>query len=371
MGARDPRPAVEAARAARSSSARGPILIVAPSWVGDAILSEPLIARLATTGEQHRAIDVLAPAWCAPVYARMRGIRRIFDSMLRHGELGWSRRRELGRTLSGEGYAQAIILPNSWKSALAPWLAGIPLRTGYTGEARFGILNDRRQLDPDAVPRLVDRYAALAMPSARAPAAGAPVLIPDSANRDAAVGSLGLSVERNIAILCPGAEFGPAKRWPAEHYAALARRFLTDGLDVWMLGSPNDKSAAAAVLAAAGDSKDSIRDLSGRTDLGTAIDLLSLATVVVSNDSGLMHAAAAVRAPLVALFGSSSPSYTPPISDRASIARIDIACSPCFKRECPLGHFRCMRELSPDSVYDLARPSLDSRGALSDSRPAP
>jgi lipopolysaccharide heptosyltransferase II len=137
---------------------------------------------------------------------------------------------------------------------------------------------------------------------------------PDSANRDAAVGSLGLSVDRGIAILCPGAEFGPAKRWPAEHFADLARRFLADGLDVWMLGSPNDKPAAAAVLDAVGDARDSIRDLSGRTDLGTAIDLLSLATVVVSNDSGLMHAAAAVRAPLVALFGSSSPGYTPPIS---------------------------------------------------------
>jgi heptosyltransferase-2 len=367
VAARDRRPAVETARGAGSSTARGPILVVAPSWVGDAVLSEPLIARLASAGdanEGHPAIDVLAPAWCAPVYARMRGIRRIFDSMLRHGEIGLGRRRELGRTLSGECYARAITLPNSWKSALAPWLAGIPVRTGYTGEARFGIVNDRRRLDRDAMPRLVDRYAALATSDrdATAPAASAPVLIPDSANRDAAVGSLGLPVDRGIAILCPGAEFGPAKRWPAGHFAQLARRFLADGLDVWMLGSPNDKPAAAAVLDAAGDGRDSIRDLSGRTDLGTAIDLLSLAAVVVSNDSGLMHAAAAVRAPLVALFGSSSPGYTPPVSDTARIARIDIACSPCFRRECPLGHFKCMRELAPDTVYDLARSSLPARG---------
>jgi heptosyltransferase-2 len=376
VGARDRRPAVETARGTGSSTARGPVLVVAPSWVGDAILSEPLIARLTAAGdanEAHRAIDVLAPAWCAPVYARMRGIRRIFDSMLRHGEIGLGRRRELGRTLSGESYARAIILPNSWKSALAPWLAGIPLRTGYTGEARFGIVNDRRRLDRDAMPRLVDRYAALAMPDpeATALAASAPVLIPDAANRDAAVGSLGLSVDRGVAILCPGAEFGPAKRWPAEHFAHLARRFLADGLDVWMLGSANDKPAAAAVLDAAGDARDSIRDLSGRTDLGTAIDLLSLATVVVSNDSGLMHAAAAVRAPLVALFGSSSPGYTPPISDTARIARIDIACSPCFRRECPLGHFRCMRELAPDSVYDLARSSLPAPGNAASPRRDP
>ena len=349
-------------------TARGPVLVVAPSWVGDAILSEPLIGRLATVGG-HAAVDVLAPSWCAPVYARMRGIRRIFDSMLPHGELGWSRRRALARTLSGESYARAIILPNSWKSALVPWLAGVPLRTGYTGEARFGIVNDRRRLDPDALPRLVDRYAALAGTGATAPFASAPVLIPDAANRDAAVGSLGLVVERGIAILCPGAEFGPAKRWPAEHFANLARKFLADGLDVWLMGSPNDQPAATAVLAASGDASSSIRDLSGRTDLGTAIDLLSLATIVVSNDSGLMHAAAAVRAPLVALFGSSSPVYTPPMAKGANVARIDIACSPCFERQCPLGHFKCMRELAPDSVYDLARVSMLSRDRSANPRP--
>ena len=339
---------------------RGPVLVVAPSWVGDAILSEPLIARLAAA-DTNAAIDVLVPGWCAPVYARMRGIRRIFDSMLRHGELGWARRRTLARTLSAEEYTRAIILPNSWKSALVPWLAGIPQRTGYTGEARFGIVNDRRHLDSAALPRLVDRYSALATSNPTVPPASAPALIPDSANRAAAADSLGLVTDRAIAILCPGAEFGSAKRWPADHFANLAKKFLADGFDVWMLGSPNDKAAAAAVLAAAGDAGERIRDLSGRTDLGTAIDLLSLATIVVSNDSGLMHAAAAVRAPLVALFGSSSPAYTPPISDRATIARIDIACSPCFKRECPLGHFKCMRELAPDSVYDLARASFVSR----------
>jgi heptosyltransferase-2 len=187
------------------------------------------------------------------------------------------------------------------------------------------------------------------------------VLVPDPANRDAALLALGLDVAGEIAILCPGAEFGPAKRWPPEHFAALARRFLADGLEVWLLGSPNDKAAAEAVLALAADARGAIRDLCGRTDLGTAIDLLSLASVAVSNDSGLMHAAAAVGVPLVALFGSSSPAYTPPVSATARIARIDIACSPCFKRECPLGHFRCMRELEPQAVYDLARATQRSR----------
>jgi heptosyltransferase-2 len=156
-------------------------------------------------------------------------------------------------------------------------------------------------------------------------------------------------------MLCPGAEYGPAKRWPPTHFADLAGRFLESGMQVWIIGSPNDRLAADAVLRAAGAASPLIRDLTGRTDLGTAIDLLSLAAVVVSNDSGLMHAAAAVGAPLVALFGSSSPTYTPPLSPTAQIARIEIACSPCFKRECPLGHFKCLRDLDPDTVYDLAR----------------
>jgi heptosyltransferase-2 len=334
------------------------ILVVAPSWVGDAILSEPLIAQLRAT-PRNPDVDVLTPAWCAPVFARMRGVRRVVESTIRHGEIGWNERRALARALSGQGYARAVVLANSWKSALVPWVAGIPLRTGYLGELRWGLINDARQLDEAALPRLVDRYAALAAPRGEpATPASPPVLVPDVANRTAAIAALSLDVRRGVAMLCPGAEFGPAKRWPAEQYAELARKFLAAGLDVWLIGSPNDKPVAEAIVHAAGDAGNAIVDLTARTDLGTAVDLLSLASVVVSNDSGLMHAAAAVGAPLVALFGSSSPAYTPPMSEKATIARIDIECSPCFRRECPLGHFKCMRELSPATVYDLARSAL-------------
>jgi heptosyltransferase-2 len=355
---------------ADSLPAARPTLLVAPSWVGDAILTEPLLARLRARDESSR-IDVLAPEWCAPVYARMRGVGEVFDSTMKHGEINFAERRALARTLSAQGYRQAIVLPNSWKSALVPWLARIPRRTGYVGEMRWGILNDGRRLDRARLPRLVDRYAALAeAPREPIPAAGAPVLVPDAANRDAAVRALGLRLEHPVAILCPGAEFGPAKRWPAEHFANLARALHADGLQVWLLGSPNDKAATAAVLAAAGATGGTIRDLSGRTDLGTAIDLLSLAAVAVCNDSGLMHAAAAVGVPLVALFGSTPPAYTPPMSAAAAIARIEIACSPCFKRECPLGHFKCMRDLAPDAVYDLARAQLQLRAAGGASPPA-
>jgi heptosyltransferase-2 len=337
------------------------ILVVAPSWVGDAILSEPLIALVREPYEEP-VVDVLAPPWCAPVYARMRGIGRIVESPLAHGRFDFAARRALAAQLDGSRYSRAIVLPNSWKSALVPWLARIARRTGYIGEFRFGLLNDARRLDRKALPRLVDRFAALAVsPGTLVPMPPAPVLVPDAANRSAAVRAMHLRHDRPVAILCPGAEYGPAKRWPPTHFADLAARFLAQGLQVWLVGSPNDKLAASSVLQAAGEPGRAIRDLTGRTDLGTAVDLLSLADVVVSNDSGLMHAAAAVGVPVVALFGSSSPVYTPPLSPVAHIAKIDIACSPCFKRECPLGHFRCMRELSPDAVYNLARTAVPHR----------
>ena len=332
------------------------ILIVAPSWVGDAILSEPLVAVLR---EPFGAplIDVLVPPWCAPVYARMRGIGEVIESPFAHGELGFSRRRSLAADLRWRGYTWAFVLPNSFKSALVPWLARIPRRIGYAGEARRMLLTDARRLDRKALPRLVDRFVALAVPKGRlVPTPPAPVLVPDAANAGAAVRALGLSTRRPVAILCPGAEYGPAKRWPGEHFIALARRFLDEGFSVWLLGSPNDRPSAKPIAEALHD----VRDLTGATDLGTAIDLLSLAAVVVSNDSGLMHAAAAVGRPLIALFGSSSPEYTPPLSPLARVARIDIACSPCFQRECPLGHFKCMRELAPEDVYRLA---LDAAAA--------
>jgi heptosyltransferase-2 len=331
------------------------VLIVAPSWVGDAILSEPLIALLREPYEEP-VVDVLAAPWCAPVYGRIRGIRNVIESPLAHGRFDFKARRTLARQLAASRYSRALVLPNSWKSALVPFLAGIARRTGYVGELRYGLLNDARRLDRKALPRLVDRFAALAAaPVALVPIPPAPVLVADVANRSAAARAMHLRADRPVAVLCPGAEYGPAKRWPPTHFADLAARFLALGMQVWLVGSPNDKLAASSVMQAAGETSRSIKDLTGRTDLGTAIDLLSLANIVVSNDSGLMHAAAAVGAPLVALFGSSSPVYTPPLSPVAHVAKIDIACSPCFKRECPLGHFKCMRELSADAVYNLAR----------------
>ncbi|MEP6942193.1 MAG: lipopolysaccharide heptosyltransferase II [Betaproteobacteria bacterium] len=327
------------------------ILIVAPSWIGDAILSEPLIALLREPLEAA-IVDVLAPPWCAPVYARMRGIRSVVDSPFEHRELNLRARRRLGRKLRERAYTRAFVLPNSFKSALIPWFARIPRRIGYVGEARRILLTDARRLDRRALPRLVDRFVGLAAaPGELAPSAPSPVLVPNAANANEAVRSLGLATRRPVAAFCPGAEFGPAKRWPSEHFVTLARRFIASGYAVWLIGSANDRAACDPIAAAVPE----VRNACGRTDLGTAIDLLAQASVVVSNDSGLMHAAAAVGRPVVALFGSSSPEYTPPLSPLARVARVDIECSPCFQRVCPLGHFKCMRELEPNVVYDLAR----------------
>ena len=334
------------------------ILIVAPSWVGDAILTEPLVGLLRDPFEDP-VVDVLVPPWCAPVYARMRGIRRIIETPFSHGKFDIAARKRLGIELRGEGYTHAFVLPNSWKSALVPFFARVPKRIGYTGEARWGLLTDARRIDKRMYPRLVDRFAALAVPpGGLVPMPPSPGLLPDVRNRADAMRALRLKTDRPVVIMCPGAEYGPAKRWPPNQFAELAAMFLRDGLQVWIIGSPNDRMATDAVLNSLGENVHKVRDLTGRTDLGTAIDILSSASLVVSNDSGLMHAAAAVGVPLVALFGSSSPAYTPPLSPTAQIARIDISCSPCFKRECPLGHFKCMRELKPPIVYNLARTAL-------------
>jgi len=323
------------------------ILVVAPSWIGDTLLAQPLFARLR---EKHpdAGIDALAPAWTAPVLSRMPEIDEVIASPFAHGELRLADRYRLGRQLRARGYDAAVVLPNTIKSALVPWFARIPLRIGYVGESRYGLINRRHRLDRKALPLMAERYAQLAE------APGEPVhrpLLParlsvNEDNRNAAVKALGLDLGKPVAAFCPGAEYGPAKRWPTRHFAALARKLAADGYAIWLIGSPKERTIGAEIAQLADGAA---IDLCGRMDLGSAIDLMSLARGVVANDSGLMHVAAALGRPLVALYGSSSADHTPPLG-AARIAKIDIACSPCFKRECPLGHFRCMNDLAPERV---------------------
>ncbi len=324
------------------------LLVVGPSWVGDMIMAHPLFTRLHQRDEKL-TLDVLAPGWTLPLLERMPEVSRAWENPFVHGELNISARWQLAHRLRDEAYDQAIVLPNSIKSALIPFFARIPRRTGYLGEKRYLLLNDRHTLDKIAIPLMAERFAALAVP------AGTPLTrpIPLPTLRANATGyhtttqKLGITTEQPVAVLCPGAEYGPAKRWPTTYFAALAQWFAHRDYAVWLIGSPKDKSIGDEVHHLSGGV---CNNLCGRTTLSEAIDLLAHAALVVTNDSGLMHVTAALDRPLAALFGSSSPAFTPPLSPHARVISIDLACGPCFKRECSLGHFHCMRQLTPERV---------------------
>ena len=324
------------------------VLIVGPSWVGDMVMAQSLLKALRARNPDTVG-DVLAPPWSEPLLSRMPEVRRAIPMPVGHGELGLAARYRLGRRLSREGYDQAIVLPNSFKSAVIPFLARVPRRTGYVGECRWGLLNDARRLDKTRLPMTVQRFVALGDaqtdPVERIPAPELRVA-PESVAK--ALGRLSLEAPGGpLLALCPGAEYGPAKRWPAEYFAQIARSRLRQGWQVWLFGSARDNEAAATVEDLAGEG---CVNLTGRTELGEAVDLLSLASAVVSNDSGLMHVAAALSRPVVALYGSSDPGFTPPLTEKAEILSLGLSCSPCFQRTCPLGHLNCLRQLPPARV---------------------
>ena len=329
-------------------------LIVAPAWIGDTVLAQPLFMRLheKTPGLQ---LDALAPRWVAPVLERMPEIGRIIDSPFVHGDLSLKGRYRLARQLRKAGYQRAYVLPNSLKSALVPFFAGIPERIGFVGEARYGLINRRHRLDKVALPQMAERFAQLA----EAPAAALPRPIPlprlasSAEQQNTALAALGLERPARLAIFCPGAEYGPAKRWPPQHFAQLANALAAAGATLWLLGSAKDKSVGDEIAAlVAPRTSAQLRVLCGKTTLAQAIDLMACADFVVCNDSGLMHVAAALGRPLVALYGSSSPDFTPPLAADARILSLQLECSPCFKRECPLGHLDCLSQLAPQRVLD-------------------
>ena len=328
------------------------VLVVGPSWIGDTVLAQPLLMLL---HERHPCLelDMLAPAWTFPVVRRMPQVRRAIDNPFEHGDLKFGQRRSLGRGLREERYDQAIVLPNTLKSAFVPLFARVPLRTGYRGEMRWGSLNDVRTLDEKALPLMAQRYAALAFASHEALPARLPDphLKVDEGSRVATLSTLGLQEIKRAVALCPGAEYGPAKRWPPSYFAELARTLTRDGYAVWLIGSSKDAPIGEDIVRLSGGA---CLNLCGTTTLDGAIDLLASVELVITNDSGLMHVAAAVSTPLIALYGSSTPAHTPPMSPHAAIVKLDIPCSPCFERTCPLGHFNCMMQLKPEHVYAQA-----------------
>lgn len=289
-------------------------------------MAQALLGRLKRSGA---TLDVLAPEWVAPVVRRMPEVAEVLAAPLRHGPLQLATRWRLGRTLRERGYEAAFVLPNTWKSALVPFFAGIPRRVGYVGELRYGLLNSLLRSDEAPMPA---HYARLAgPPDTELPA---PRLAVGAEEIEQARSRFGLAA--GYTVFCPGAEYGPAKRWP--YFRQLAESL---GGPVVLLGSRNDAPAAAGIPGT---------NLVGKTSLDDAIRLIAGAAAVVSNDSGLMHVAAALGRPQVALFGSSSPEHTPPASPKARVLWLRLECSPCFARDCPLGHFRCMKELSVERV---------------------
>lgn len=337
------------------------LLVVGPSWVGDMVMAQTLFAELKRQSEC--VIDVLAPAWCRPLLSRMPEVREALELPFDHGELRLRERRARGRVLRGR-YDRAYVLPNSLKSALLPFWAKVPVRTGWRGEMRYGLLNDVRTLDKERYPLMVQRFVALAhdrdAPVPTPESIIAPRLEVDPGKVAAARAEHHLNGDGPVLGLCPGAEFGPSKRWPEGHYAAVAGDWIERGGRVWIFGSAKDRPVAEAIreqLPEAG--REHARVLAGATSLEQAVDLLSATDAVVSNDSGLMHIAAALARPLVAVYGSTSPGFTPPLGEKVAIVRLGLDCSPCFERECPLGHHNCMRQLDPARVTGALRTLID------------
>ena len=323
-------------------------LIVGPSWVGDMVMAQSLFITLK---QQYPdcLIDVIAPEWSLPILERMPQVNKGIALAIGHGEFSLLSRIKKGLSLRKHGYTHSIVIPRSWKSALVPYFANAVVRTGYRGEMRYGLLNDMRRLDKNILKQTVQRYVAHAYNKelAQAPEIPFPELAVDANNHDRLIEKFSLDLSRPIIAMMPGAEYGPAKQWPEKYYKELAALLIEKGYQVWMMGSAKEKILAGSIIDGLGLHAIS---LCGRTELVDTVDLFSCAEQVVSNDSGLMHVAAAVGVKLNVIYGSSTPDYTPPLSDKAIIHYRGLDCSPCFKRTCPLEHLNCLTSIDVNQV---------------------
>lgn len=325
------------------------ILMVGPAWAGDMIMSNSLMRWLHKAYEGNIQLDVVAPGWTQALTKRMSEVNDVYTLPISHGELKLKTRWQIARKLKANQYEAAYVLPNSFKSALLPWMAGIPKRVGWLGEKRYGLLTHRPNKPKSAYPYMVEQYLALGLQTNQSLPEDYPFpkLEPDLDQARQLASTLGLNLDRPIVALAPGAEFGPSKRWPPEYFAQLAQAKLDEGFQIWLMGSPNDQAVTQAIQQA---TQNRCHDLAGQTNLAQAIDLLGLTQKAVTNDSGLMHVACALDLPVVALFGSTSPDFTPPLHPHAKVLSVNVPCQPCFQRTCPIGNQRCMRDLKPAYV---------------------
>ena len=326
------------------------ILVTGPAWVGDMVMAQTLFIYLKQI-YPDASIDVLAPGWTRPLLARMPQVRDAIELPFGHGDFKPMARYAVGKSLRAKKYDWAIVMPITWKSALVSLGARIPIRSGFLGEQRWGLINDRVTLEKQAHPLMIQRYLSLALQDREMPdPLPQPKLIVSERSQVDALNALGINkTDRPVMAFCPGAEYGPAKRWSPEYFSEIGKRLVKQGWDVWIFGSAKDAEYAQPIAAAV--NSDRCLDLTGQTSMAQAIDLMVLTDAALANDSGLMHVAAALQKPIIALYGSSTPEYTPPLTDKASIVSLKLECSPCFKRECPLGHLNCLKQLTPDIVW--------------------
>jgi len=341
------------------------ILIIAPNWIGDAVMSQPLLAQLKVLYPDSQ-IDVLASVWVASIYRACSEVHQVIEANLEHKKLQWNARKQLAKQVQANHYQACFVLPNSLKSALIPWLANIPFRIGYRGELRFGLLNFALP-NPNKIqrPPMVAHYLALAdllteeskqatvQSNANIPTLHISAEAKQSIEAKLKVANIG---PQAIYVLCPGAEYGITKRWPTEYFAKLAQELIANKPEslIILLGSKSDYALAENIQLQASNLSN-IHNWCGNTSLDEAIALIGMSQTVVSNDSGLMHIAAALKTPQVAIFGSSDPHHAPPLSDKAQVIWLNLPCSPCHKRECPLGHLKCLKDITPEQVFSTIK----------------
>ncbi len=332
------------------------ILVLGPVWVGDMVMAQSLLKALSALSPSKIQIDVLAPAYTLALLQRMPEVHKALPMpAISHGELAFGKRYQTGKDLREHQYDQAIVLQNSWKSALIPFFANIPKRTGWIGECRFGLLNDIRQLDKAILTSMTSQYAGLAFSKGqekeakKIPQHWWPALAVNETDVQKTLDKFSITVDKNrpVLALCPGAAFGSAKRWPEEYYAELANHMISQDWEVWLFGSASEKNIGNKIQSLCNNR---CRDFVGTTSLPEAIDLLSVVTKVVSNDSGLMHIASALKRSVIAIYGPTPAEFAPPLSMDAKILQTDLSCRPCRQRECPLGHHHCMKMITPSQI---------------------
>ena len=335
-------------------------LVVGPAWIGDMVMAHTLVQKIHKLHPEE-ALEVVAPPATAPIARRMIEVTNVHELTIGHGEFGFGKRWQIGRALSSQNFARSYVLPNSWKSALVPFIARIPKRKGWLGEARYLLLNQTAALPAERLPLMIERFMGLLeigeVPPKPYPQ---PQLSVDFKQQEKLIDSYQLLQRGQAIALCPGAEFGQAKRWPVQHFVEVAQKVISAGCEVWLLGGPADKEVCASIAGQLQMHPERVKNLAGQTSLTDVVDLLAAVGAVVCNDSGLMHVACAVDTPVVALYGSTSPGFTPPLHPKAlALTLVDLEggkdkldCQPCFQRTCRYEHGNCLVNLSPAYVLD-------------------